>query len=338
MHPSHASLAAGDILWNLPRAAKATTMPSSMCDECQHGAATVTHVGLPGTCRDVMVSSIQEVDTKNAAAVQSSVDASCVAVRIHTKPAALRELFDNELLSYMHLPYDTELSLLDMLGCNPSSSAGLDSTVEFSRFYTTSENVVSKSDTLRGVITAHHTMSQPDVVVVPDLLIQNSNNVVSDKVPGTCDAWYEVNAEGKCKYTDCVVGSSFASGTSEDCFYCKGDCDNGCGYGMPMAALIPDQIEGLFDFREACCNHDLCFESAVSRDTCDSSLLKNLLASCEGKEMISNTMDTSGVFLFILHWPVLCCTALDTKLYARVLWVPARLKNRTFIETTDEKH
>lgn len=59
-------------------------------------------------------------------------------------------------------------------------------------------------------------------------------------------------------------------GYSDDCLACStshpacegSPCQNGC-------TASPDSISGVFDFRDACCNHDYCYGSWYPKAICD---------------------------------------------------------------------
>lgn len=104
--------------------------------------------------------------------------------------------------------------------------------------------------------------------------------------PTTCSGWNAVNPDGRCKYTDCFVGDK----NTTNCFGCSdNDCDNGCG-PEPSSILtafgnfiVPESAGEIFDFNDACCNHDYCYASTTyDQASCDLQLLNDALASCAG--------------------------------------------------------
>lgn len=92
--------------------------------------------------------------------------------------------------------------------------------------------------------------------------------------PFQCPDWRSVNSDGRCSYTDCFVGTD---GDPNDCFVCKDTCDNTCGSegGIKVSGNFI-----LYDFGEACCIHDHCYNSVFDQDTCDQEFLVDMLSTC----------------------------------------------------------
>jgi hypothetical protein len=95
---------------------------------------------------------------------------------------------------------------------------------------------------------------------------------------GECNAdWIQKNADGRCSKTNCFVGKN---GDPNNCFECGTTCDNGCGSG---AFKFDGDFFGLYDFGLACCNHDHCWSSTDSRESCDRAFLQDMLQACPPK-------------------------------------------------------
>ena len=94
---------------------------------------------------------------------------------------------------------------------------------------------------------------------------------------GSCNAnWLQKNPDGRCTHTNCFVGTS---GDPNDCFECKQSCDNGCGAKDSVLNTKGNFL--LFDFGNACCNHDHCWSSnSFSKRQCDQSFLKEMTDEC----------------------------------------------------------
>jgi len=107
-----------------------------------------------------------------------------------------------------------------------------------------------------------------------------ANHAHQRQLPSVCSsAWLVKNTDGQCRYTNCFVGKD---GNPENCFECKKNCDNGCG---PAAKILGQDLSfsgnfGLFDFGEACCNHDHCWSSTFSRATCDLEFYDDMRSQC----------------------------------------------------------
>ena len=93
-------------------------------------------------------------------------------------------------------------------------------------------------------------------------------------IPTTCSAWPRINPDGRCAFSNCIVGND---GNPNDCLFCKTSCNNGCG---SEDFDVPDQIPLIFDFRESCCIHDHCYASSFSKEECDLAFLRDNLRSC----------------------------------------------------------
>lgn len=102
-------------------------------------------------------------------------------------------------------------------------------------------------------------------------------SLVGRSVPSLCKAFYtEVDSEGRCLYSNCVVGSRR---NAINCLECKDKCNNGCG-GDDWTRIVPETISGVFDFSQACCVHDNCYTSLFSKAECDEAFLRQNLGSC----------------------------------------------------------
>ena len=94
---------------------------------------------------------------------------------------------------------------------------------------------------------------------------------------GTCNSLLAVNADGRCTYTNCYIGTNDPD--LADCFECGLGCNNGCGSGW-NEPLVPDRGT-IWDFREPCCFHDFCYSTNTwDQDECDKLFYKKLLESC----------------------------------------------------------
>lgn len=106
------------------------------------------------------------------------------------------------------------------------------------------------------------------------LMFHGGKNRMLQSFPNSCPDWKEVKADGRCLYTDCFVDTD---GDPNDCFVCKDQCDNTCGSEKGI------KVSGnflLFDFGEACCIHDHCYNSVFDQLTCDREFLFDMLGNC----------------------------------------------------------
>jgi hypothetical protein len=106
------------------------------------------------------------------------------------------------------------------------------------------------------------------------LMSHHDKHRVLQSYPRACPDWKSLNVDGRCLYTDCFVGTD---GDPNDCFVCKDKCDNTCGSedGIKVSG---DFL--LYDFGEACCIHDHCYNSVFDQETCDDEFLKDMLSTC----------------------------------------------------------
>ena len=102
----------------------------------------------------------------------------------------------------------------------------------------------------------------------------NGKNRKLQSFPSQCSNWRSISSEGRCAYTDCYVGTD---GDPNDCFVCKDKCDNTCG---PESGIKISGNFGVYDFGEACCNHDHCYNSVFDQKRCDDEFLFDMIDAC----------------------------------------------------------
>ena len=114
------------------------------------------------------------------------------------------------------------------------------------------------------------------------------------KFKGKCpDVWLErTGEEGQCTNSQC-------SG-SQPCFFCKNECDNGCGSGW-LNPLIPEKTF-LWNFGPACCHHDHCYVSTASQEECDLRFLGSLLEACESSIGPRGCRNDAYVYYKFVDW------------------------------------
>lgn len=160
--------------------------------------------------------------------------------------------------------------------------------------------------------------------------------------PSTCpDGWNQVNSDGRCQYSDCFVGDDPIP-ANPDCFGCnfegQPECNNGCGEAGKVSGLAPEDIPGIFDFAEGCCNHDYCYGApGYGKSVCDFDFLKDLLGDCASRLSIVD------IAAFILFRKVpkkdLACATFAFAYYAAVAvgggdaYTDAQAKTMTHVES-----
>lgn len=96
--------------------------------------------------------------------------------------------------------------------------------------------------------------------------------------------WWKWYSGGRCYFTGCELGLP-GTGVSDDCFTCS--TTNGQGEGAPcnnFCTLAPDDIPGIFDFSDACCNHDYCFSTWYPKTICDYDVFYvYMVQHCDGR-------------------------------------------------------
>lgn len=104
--------------------------------------------------------------------------------------------------------------------------------------------------------------------------------------PSSCGGWSAVGDDGCCVYSDCYVGKPPPA--NPNCFDCPGNnCDNGCGAADGFSSLVPDNVPFIFDFSDACCNHDFCYAStSFTKRQCDAAFLRDMLQNCRDRNPI----------------------------------------------------
>jgi RHS repeat-associated protein len=71
-----------------------------------------------------------------------------------------------------------------------------------------------------------------------------------------------------------------------------------CG-SEDIDALVPDQWDDLFDFRNACSEHDGCYGDCISKPgkfTCDMQFLSNMKASCRNSDNYLKCIDVARIY------------------------------------------
>eukprot|EP00980_Cylindrotheca_fusiformis_P028870 scaffold22663_cov111-Cylindrotheca_fusiformis.AAC.3 len=161
------------------------------------------------------------------------------------------------------------------------------------------------SELIEPSIGCSHTSDRREL----ESLVQHRN---LQSFPRTCEEWRQINGDGQCTYTNCIVG---VDGNPNDCFSCSPDpnaedrCDNGCG--AAGSKLNWDGNALLFSFKEACCIHDYCYSSTFSKASCDSEFYADMRSQC--------TTLSSLVLGFPLRFlPNVGCYALATAFYGLV--------------------
>lgn len=132
---------------------------------------------------------------------------------------------------------------------------------------------------------------------------------------GECaDSWLQKNSDGRCSFTNCFVCTD---GNPDDCFICKRQCDNGCGASGSI--FNTDGNFFLFDFGLACCNHDYCWSSTLTRSECDSNFYNQMKAQCRTPIVKLTTI----FFPLPLQTPLKACYYLASAFYLAVHYTGA---------------